>query len=171
MRCTGYSETPWKLNFMNPKLKNAKIKAREVRVNTGNGLGEHACSQAALALPPQLCSRSGPNDRNSLQQVSQPPRSPRGRHLRSAAPVLSRAQLRPHHSPKSPTPPLSVGYGPNDWDCILKPSLRRLYLLSGCTTPTSHTHTHTHTHALSLSQNVSPNTRILLVLLLPLAEG
>ena len=88
----------------------------------------------------------------SSQQISQPPRSPTADTVHYGSSVLSRAQLRPCHSSNLQRPPLSVGYGPNDWDCILKPSLRRLYLLSGCTTPTSHTHTHTHTHSLSLSK-------------------
>lgn len=74
-----------------------------------------------------------------------PPGLPTADTVHYGSSVLSRAQLRPCHSSNLQRPPLSVGYGANDWDCILKPSLRRLYLLSGCTTPTSHTHTHTHT--------------------------
>ena len=79
-----------------------------------------------------------------------PPGLPTADTVHYGSSVLSRAQLRPCHSSNLQRPPLSVGYGANDWDCILKPSLRRLYLLSGCTTPTSHTHTHTHTLSLSL---------------------
>ena len=158
---------------MNPKLKNAKIKARELQVNTGNGLGERACSQAALVLSPTALLLLRPcvclprMTKNSSQQIFQPPRFPHCKHpVDYCSSVLARVQLRSYHSSKSAR--ASTVY--RIWSKWL-----RLYseaLFEEAILAVEHplvTHTHTHTH--SLSQNASPSTRILLVLLLPLAEG
>lgn len=106
---------------MNPKLKNAKIKARELRVNTGNGPEERACSQAALVLSPTAllslrpCVHLPRTTKHSPQQTFQPRRFPQHRPPWTAAPVRLLERSSDRAALQDPQwALLSAGCGPKD---------------------------------------------------------
>ena len=138
-------------------------------MNTGNGLGEHACPQGALVLSPTAllslrpCARLPRTTKNSSQKIFQPPRFPHCKHpVDYCSSVLARVQLRSQHSSKSAMASTV---------CRIRSKWLRLYfeaLFEEAILAVEHplvTHTHTHTNSLP---KCSPNTRVLLVLILPL---